>query len=60
MAELEQLREAERFIDEAFGDVEKSHLHCISPHAAKEDESLGKHLTEKEGKLSPRWDLPVS
>lgn len=51
VAELGQLREAERFIDEAFRDiVQQFHLHCDSSHVAEEGESFGDigHQSEKE------------
>lgn len=60
VAQVKQLCEAERFIDEAFRDtVEQTHLHCSSSHAAEQDESLrdGVRQTGKE-KLSLRWYPP--
>lgn len=48
MVELEQLKKAERFIDEAFRDIlEQSHFPCNSPYVAEKFESL---RDEKEGK----------
>ena len=52
MAELEELREVERYVDETFRDtVVLSHLQSESPSALKEDESRKgtEHSTGAEG-----------
>uniref|UniRef100_A0A8C3IA66 SGNH hydrolase-type esterase domain-containing protein n=1 Tax=Chrysemys picta bellii TaxID=8478 RepID=A0A8C3IA66_CHRPI len=56
VAELEELREAEKYVDEAFWDtVDLSHLWSDSPCAVKEDE----RLREGEQSMGAEGNLPV-